>query len=106
MSSLSISNILTWKYLPAILLTSRGSRPNGSKRRERWNSMTTMTRGLAAPRRAVQAATPCVDTVKTTRVEQMDGRMATDAGHDERTALRREFAWVQAAANATFRARV
>jgi hypothetical protein len=68
--------------------------------------MTTMTRGLAAPRRAVQAATRCVDTVTTMGAEQMDRRTATDAGRDERTALRREYAWIDAAANAAFRARV
>jgi hypothetical protein len=68
--------------------------------------MTTRTRGLAAPRRAVHAATPCVDTARTARVEQKDGRTAIDAGRDERTALRREYAWIDAAANAAFRARV
>ena len=68
--------------------------------------MTTMTRGLAAPRQAVQPATNCIDTAKVARVEQRDGRLEMHASHDERTALRREYAWVQAAANAAFRARV
>jgi hypothetical protein len=68
--------------------------------------MTTMARGLTAPRQAVQAATPCIDTVKNARVERMDGRTARHAGNDERTALRREYAWVDAAANAAFRVRV
>ncbi|HEX3264214.1 MAG TPA: hypothetical protein VHR16_00980 [Candidatus Limnocylindrales bacterium] len=67
--------------------------------------MTTMTRRLT-PRQAVQAATTCIDTVKIARVERTEGRTAIDAGHDERTALRREYAWIEAAANAAFRARV
>ena len=67
--------------------------------------MTTMTRRLT-PRQAVQAATSCIDTAKTARVEQTGGRTAINAGQDERTALRRDYAWIEAAANATFRARV
>ena len=67
--------------------------------------MTTMTRRLT-PRQAVHAATTAIDSVRTARFERTDGRTARDAGHDERTALRREYAWVEAAANATFRARV
>jgi hypothetical protein len=68
--------------------------------------MTTMARGLTAPRQAVHAATPCVDSVRIARVERMDGRTAVNAGQDERTALRREYAWVEAASNAAFRVRV
>ena len=68
--------------------------------------MTTMTRGLAAPRRAMQPATPCVDGVNTTRVEQAAGRTPLDVSRDERTALRREYAWVEAAAYAAIRARI
>ena len=67
--------------------------------------MTTMARRLT-PRQAVQAATSCIDTAKTARVERTEGRTAINAGHDERAALRRDYAWIQAAANATIRARV
>ena len=68
--------------------------------------MTTMTRGLAAPRRAVLAATNRIDKALGAPVERTDGRMAVEAGHGERIALRREYAWVEAAANAAIRARV
>ena len=73
---------------------------------EGWNTMTTMTRGLPAPRRAVLAATNRFDKVLGAPVERTAGRMTVDAGHHERTALRREYAWVEAAANAAIRARV
>lgn len=68
--------------------------------------MTTMARGLAAPRQAVHAATDCVDTAKDVQVEQTAGRTALAAASNERAALRREYAWVQAAANAAIRVRV
>ena len=55
----------------------------------------------------MQPATPCVDGVNTTRVEQAaTGRTRLDVSRDERTALRREYAWVEAAAYAAIRARI
>lgn len=68
--------------------------------------MTTMTRGLATPRRAVLAATNRIDRALSARVERTAGRLMVEAGNDERTALRREYAWVEAAANAAIRGRV
>ena len=68
--------------------------------------MTILTRGLSAPGRAVLAATNRDGSVQLARVEQTDGRKAVQAGHGERIALRREYAWVEAAANAAFRGRV
>ena len=68
--------------------------------------MTTMTRRLTAPRQAVQAASTCIDTLRMATVERTDGRTARSAGQDERAALRREYAWVEAAANAALRGRV
>ena len=68
--------------------------------------MTMLTRGLAAPGRAVLAATNRDGSVQLARVEQMEGRRTVEAGHGERIALRREYAWVEAAANAAFRGRV
>lgn len=68
--------------------------------------MTTMTRGLAAPRRAVLAATNRIDRALGARVERMAGHMMVEADNGERIALRREYAWVEAAANAAIRGRV
>lgn len=73
---------------------------------EGWNSMTTMTRSFAAPRRAVLAATNRIDKALGAPVDRTEGRMAVESGHGERIALRREYAWVEAAANAAFRGRV
>ena len=68
--------------------------------------MTAMTRRLAAPRRGSQAATPCADIASVAPVERTEGRMATSAGRDERAALRREYAGIEAAAYAAIRFRV
>ncbi|HET9851871.1 MAG TPA: hypothetical protein VFP56_05130 [Candidatus Limnocylindrales bacterium] len=65
-----------------------------------------MTRGLAAPRRAVLAATNRIDSALGAPVDRTEGRSAVEAGHGERIALRRDYAWVEAAANAAFRGRV
>ena len=67
--------------------------------------MTSMTRGLSAPRRAVVAAATrdfvadCVAKVASV------GRTAQIAEHGERTALAREHSWVETAAIAAIRAR-
>ena len=68
--------------------------------------MTTMTRGLAAPRRAVLAATNRIDKALAAPLDRTDGRMTVEARRGERIALRREYAWVEAAANAAIRGRV
>ena len=68
--------------------------------------MTTMTRGLAAPRRTVLAATNRIDKALGASDDRTAGRNAVEAGHGERIALRREYAWVEAAANAAIRGRV
>ena len=68
--------------------------------------MTTMTRGLAAPRRAVLAATNRIDKALGAPVDRTDDRQAVETGHGQRVALRREYAWIEAAANAAFRGRV
>ena len=68
--------------------------------------MTTLTRGLAAPRRAVLTATNRLETAPWALARRTDGRTAVEAGLDERNALRREYAWVEAAANAAIRGRV
>jgi len=73
---------------------------------ERVEQMTTMTRRLAAPRRAVLAATNRIDKALGARVDRTESRTTVEAGHGERIALRREYAWVEAAANAAIRARV
>jgi hypothetical protein len=73
---------------------------------EGWNSMTTMTRGFAAPRRAVLAATNRIDKALGAPVDRTDDRQAVETGHGQRVALRREYAWIEAAANAAFRGRV
>ena len=68
--------------------------------------MTTMTRGLSAPRRAVLAATNRIDRALGAQVDRTEGRNTVEAGNGERIALRREYAWVEAAANAAIRGRV
>jgi hypothetical protein len=65
--------------------------------------MAAMTRVLFGPRQAAQATTPRVDTQCMTVRDDAEGRPAFLLNHDERTALRRDHAFVQAAAFAALR---
>jgi hypothetical protein len=65
--------------------------------------MTSMTRGLLVPRRAVLAATTRGDVAHSAPVIATVGRPATEFEPGERRAVAREHAWVEAAASAAIR---
>jgi hypothetical protein len=65
--------------------------------------MTSMTRGLSVPRRAVLAATTRGDVAHSASVIATVGRPATEFEPGERRAMAREHAWVEAAAIAAIR---
>ena len=65
--------------------------------------MTSMTRGLSVPRRAVLAATTRGDVAHSASVIATVGRPAMDFEPGERRALAREYAWVEAAVGAAIR---
>jgi hypothetical protein len=65
--------------------------------------MTTMTRGLSAPTRAVVAATTRGDAAQCAPAVASVGRLTKAFELGERRALAREHAWVEAAATAAIR---